>query len=404
MIDTPISEQGFTGAAVGASATGARTIADLMFADFMFEAAGQIILQASKLRYMSNGQMNAPVVIRVGAGALRSAGPHHSGTYHPVWAHIPGLIVAMPATPADAKGLMKTALRAADPVIMLEPKALFAMKGEVPEGEHLVPFGVARIARAGTDLTIVSAGQLVHRALEAAETLAGEGISVEVVDLRTIMPLDVDTVAASVWKTHRLLIVDEGYAMCGIGAELGQAMNELAFDALDAPVARLHTEPVVHPLAPALERAILVDADKIAAAARAVVAGLPPVPGHWRNPGGVAAQAPAVVVPAPAPAAPAPAASAASAVTASEPEAAAVDGEPIVMPFGDLTVSEGKVVRWAKAVGDPVKAGELVAEIETDKAVVEIEAPVAGVLAAIAAPEGTVVKMGGRIGIVRPAG
>jgi len=400
MVDTPISEQGFTGAAVGASATGARTIADLMFADFMFEAAGQIILQASKLRYMSNGQMNAPVVIRVGAGALRSAGPHHSGTYHPVWAHIPGLIVAMPATPADAKGLMKTALRAADPVIMLESKALFSTKGEVPEGEHLVPFGVARIARAGTDLTIVSAGQLVHRALEAAEALAGEGISAEVVDLRTIMPLDVDTVAASVRKTHRLLIVDEGYAMCGIGAELGQAMNELAFDELDAPVARLHTEPVVHPLAPALERAILVDADKIAAAARAVVAGLPPVPGHWRNPGSVAAEAPVAMVAAPVPAAPAPAAPAAATAAA---EAEAVDGEPIVMPFGDLTVSEGKVVRWAKAVGDPVRAGELVAEVETDKAVVEIEAPVAGVLAAIAAPEGTVVKMGGRIGVVRPA-
>ncbi len=172
MVDTPISEQGFTGAAIGASATGARTIADLMFADFLFEAAGQIVLQAAKLRYMSNGQMNAPVVIRVGAGAVRSAGPHHSGMYHPVWAHIPGLIVCMPATPADAKGLMKSALRAADPVIMLETKALFATKGEVPTGEHFVPFGVARIARAGTDLTIAAAGQLVHRALEAAETLA----------------------------------------------------------------------------------------------------------------------------------------------------------------------------------------------------------------------------------------
>ena len=173
MIDTPISEQGFTGAALGASATGARTIADLMFADFMFEAAGQIILQAAKLRYMSNGQMNAPMVIRVGAGAIRSAGPHHSGTYHPIWAHIPGLIVCMPSTPADAKGLMKTALRASDPVIILESKMLFASKGEVPEGDHLVPFGVARIARGGTRPDHRSAGQLVHRALEAAEILAG---------------------------------------------------------------------------------------------------------------------------------------------------------------------------------------------------------------------------------------
>jgi 2-oxoisovalerate dehydrogenase E1 component len=392
MVDTPISEQGFTGAALGASATGARTIADLMFADFMFEAAGQIILQAAKLRYMSNGQMNAPMVIRVGAGALRSAGPHHSGTYHTIWAHIPGLIVAMPATPADAKGLMKTALRAFDPVIIMEPKALFASKGEVPEGDHFVPFGVARIARAGSSLTIASAGALVQRVLDAANTLAAEGIDCEVIDLRTIMPLDVDTVAASVRKTHRLLIVDEGYAMCGIGAELGQAMNELVFDELDAPVARLHTDPVVHPLAPALERAMLVDANRIAAVARGVIAGKPPVPWHWRNASGMA---PAVSAP-----------SATPSVPKSSPELPKVaelsEGEPITMPFGDLTISEGKVVRWAKAEGDAVAAGELVAEVETDKAVVEIEAPVAGVLARILAPEGTVVKMGGQLGAVRP--
>ena len=283
MVDTPISEQAFTAAAIGASATGARTIADLMFSDFLFEAAGQIVLQASKLRYMSNGQMNTPVVLRVGAGALRSAGPHHSGTYHPVWAHIPGLIVAMPSTPADAKGLMKTALRAGDPVVMLETKALFANKGEVPVAEHFVPFGVARIGRTGTDLTIVSAGQLLHRSLEAADALAEDGISCEVVDLRTILPLDVDTVVASVRKTHRLLVVDEGYAMCGVGAELGQAVNELAFNDLDAPVGRLHTEAFAHPFAPVLEAAMLVDAAKIVQAARAVIAGRPPVAAHWRN-------------------------------------------------------------------------------------------------------------------------
>ncbi len=172
MIDTPISEQGFTSAALGASATGARTIADLMFADFLFEAAGQIVLQAAKLRYMSNGQMNAPIVIRVGMGAVRSAGPHHSGAYYPMWAHVPGLIVCVPSNPADAKGLMKTALRASDPVLMLESKTLFSAKGEVPDGEHLVPFGVARIARSGTDLTIATAGQLVQHALQAADTLA----------------------------------------------------------------------------------------------------------------------------------------------------------------------------------------------------------------------------------------
>ncbi len=281
MIDTPISELGFTGAALGASATGLRCIADLMFADFLFEAAGQIVLQAAKLRYMSNGQMAAPMVIRVGAGAVRSAGPHHSGTYHPVWAHIPGLIVCMPATPADAKGLMKTALRAGDPVIMLESKALFATSGKVPEGEHLVPFGLARIARPGRDLTIASAGQLVHRVLEAAETLARDGIECEVIDLRTIQPLDVETVVESVRRTHRLLVVDEGWSAFGVGAELGQSVQERAFDELDAPIARLHTEPVTHPFGPPLERAMLVDAERIVVTARAVIAGEAPPPRRW---------------------------------------------------------------------------------------------------------------------------
>lgn len=390
MVDTPISEQGFTAAAIGASATGARTVADLMFADFMFEAAGQIILQAARLRYMSNGQMSAPVVVRAGAGAVRSAGPHHSGAYHPIFAHVPGLIVAVPSNPADAKGLMKTALRASDPVIMLESKALFASKGEVPEGEHLVPFGVARIAREGRDLTIVSAGQLLIRSLEAAEALAADGIDCEVIDLRTIMPLDGPSIVASVRKTHRLLIVDEGYAMCGVGAELAQAMNELAFDELDAPVGRLHTEAVPHPLAPALERAMIVDAQKIAAAARSVMAGVPPVSHHWHNVAGAGAPLPASVSFAPVSDRPRP--------------HETLDGEPITMPFGDLTVSEGKIVRWAKEVGDIVAAGELVAEIETDKAVIEIEAPVAGVLSRIFEPVGAVVPMGGQIGLLRKQG
>ncbi len=389
MVDTPISEQGFTGAALGASVTGSRTVADLMFADFLFEAAGQIVLQASKLRYMSNGQMNAPVVLRVGSGALRSAGPHHSGSYHPMWGNVPGLIVCMPSTPADAKGMMKTALRASDPVIMLEPKALFSSKGEVPEGDHLVPFGVARIARAGRDVTIVSAGQLVHRSLAAAETLAADGIEVELIDLRTIMPLDVTTIAASVAKTHRLLVVDEGFGAFGVGAEIAQSMNELAFDDLDGPVGRLHTDPQSHPFAPALERAMLVDADKIVAAVRSVIDGRAPVPNHWRSVGIGDAR----------PAAPFASKVAPPTAMAAAPDPA--DGEAIVMPFGDLTVSEGKVVAWLKAQGDRVKSGEIVAEIETDKAVVEIEAPVEGVLARIEQPNGAVVPMGGRIGFVR---
>jgi 2-oxoisovalerate dehydrogenase E1 component len=306
---------------------------------------------------------------------------------------MPGLIVCMPSTPADAKGLMKTALRAGDPVMMLEPKALFASKGEVPTGEHLVPFGLARIARPGRDITIVAAGQIVHRALEAAEVLASDGIEAEVIDLRTIMPLDVDTVAASVARTHRLLVADEGYGPFGVGAEIAQAVNELAFDELDAPVGRVHTEAMSHPLAPALERAMIVDAPRIVAAARGLIGGRPPVSRHWRGIGAGSMQAPAV-----APAAP-PALKPAQVPTAAKPPAAG-EGEAITMPFGDLTVSEGKVVRWLKAPGEAVAAGEVVAEIETDKAVVEIEAPVAGRLGAIEQDVGAVVPMGGRIGAV----
>jgi len=390
MVDTPISEQGFTAAAVGASATGARTVSDLMFADFAFETAGQIFLQAAKLRYMTSGLMSAPMVVRVGAGALRSSGPHHSGIYHPVFAHMPGLIVCVPSTPADAKGLMKTALRAGDPVIMLEPKALFASKGEVPVGEHFVPFGVARIARAGTDITIVAAGQMVQRTLEAAEALAADGIEAEVIDPRTIMPLDIDTIVASVRKTHRLLIVDEAWAMCGLGGEIAQAINELAFDELDAPPGRLHTAPTSHPFAPVLERAMLVDVARIAQGARDVIAGQPPVPDHWYRVGLKSA-----------PVQSAPPIKAASPTLPPPPPAAAGDDEPVTMPFGDLTVSEGTVIKWLKAIGDAVKEGELIAEIETDKAVVEIEAPITGTLAAIDQPVGAVVPMGGRIGGIK---
>ena len=383
MVDTPISELGFTGAAMGASATGVRVIADLMFADFLFEAAGQIVLQASKLRYMSNGQMNVPMVIRVASGTVRSTGPHHSGTYHPVWGHIPGLIVCMPSTPADAKGLMKTALHAGDPVIIMEPKSLFASRGPVPGGDHFVPFGLARLARPGRDITIVAAGQMVLRALEAADMLAREGIEAEVIDLRTIMPLDVDSVADSVRRTHRLLVVDEGWSAFGVGAELGQAMMELAFDELDAPVARLHTEPTSHPFGPALERAMLVNADRVATVARGVIAGRAPEPTRWRGRGGQMAVFAAIAP-----------------IVTPETHEPSVEGDPVRMPFGDLTVDRGKLVRWLAEDGAAVAKGDVVAEIETDKAVVEIEAPSAGRLRHVVIEAGITVKMGGTIGAV----
>jgi 2-oxoisovalerate dehydrogenase E1 component len=257
-----------------------------------------------------------------------------------------------------------------------------------------VPFALAKVVRPGEDITIVTAGQLLHRVIEAAESLAAEGIECEVIDLRTIIPLDVKTIAESVARTNRLLVVDEGYAMCGIGAEIAQAMNELAYDQLDGPIGRLHTDPLTHPFAPALERAMLVDAPRIMAAARDVIEGRAPVPNHWRS-----ADAEIYGQSRPRRTSPKPPAQAPS-IAGTKPLGPA-DGEPITMPFGDLTVSEGKIVRWVRPEGAELRQGELIAEIETDKAVVEIEAPCAGILARIEQPAGAVVKMGERIGLVR---
>jgi 2-oxoisovalerate dehydrogenase E1 component len=396
MIDTPICELGFTGASIGASATGCRTVDDLMISDLLWEAGSQLVLQAARLRYMSNGQVGVPMVVRSGVGMVKNAGPHHSGSFYPVWAHAPGLIVVVPSSPADAKGLFKTALRASDPVIFLEHKSLLSTKGPVPVGEHLVPFGQANVVREGKDLTILSCGLWLHRSLEAAELLAAEGVSCEVIDLRTIVPLDVETIVASVAKTGRVLVVDEAHAMCGVGAEIAAVLMEHAFDELDAPVGRLHTDAVPHPFSPALEDAVVASTERILAAAKAVLEGRP--------------QAPVRAVAAPLRKADKPQTAAAGASLRSaashpgtrHPPQAAGDGVPLVMPNMDLTITEATVVAWLKQPGDLVVAGEPVVEMETDKAVVPIESPVDGTLSAIVAPAGTVVKLGGRLGTIDP--
>jgi 2-oxoisovalerate dehydrogenase E1 component len=401
MIDTPICELGFTGASIGASATGCRAVADLMLADFLWEAGGQIVLQASKLRYMSNGQVSVPMIVRAGSGTVKNAGPHHSGSYYPVWAHCPGLIVVVPSNPADAKGLFKTALRASDPVIFLEQKTLLSSKGPVPVGEYYIPFGQANIVRQGTDLTIVSCGLWLQRSVAAAEQLAAQGISAEVIDLRTIVPLDVATILTSVKKTGRLLIVDEAYAMCGIGAEISAIVVEEAFDELDAPVGRLHTDPVSHPFAPILEDAVTANAEKIVAAARAVIDGRPP---HQRRPVGIApkAAAPASVISPTGSATPslAPAAPATGATPSAAP--AVVGGVPVIMPNMDLIITEATIVGWFKKIGERVGKGEALLEIETDKAVTQIESPADGVLAEILADKGAVVPLGQQLGTITP--
>ena len=238
--DTPICERGFTNLCTGAAATGSRPVVDFMFIDFLTDAFGDMFNQMAKLQWMSEGRVKMPIVVRGCVGVSPANAAHHSGNYYPFFMHVPGFRVVMPTNPADAKGLMKTSLRSDDPVLYLEHKGLLTLKGPVPDGEHLVPFGKAAIAREGKDLTIVAIAFMVRKALEAAEELAKEGVSAEVIDPRTLAPLDIATILESVHKTGRLLVVDEDFAPCGAAAEIGMQVTEYAFDDLDAPVKRLN--------------------------------------------------------------------------------------------------------------------------------------------------------------------
>ncbi|HWQ83207.1 MAG TPA: alpha-ketoacid dehydrogenase subunit beta [Anaerolineales bacterium] len=268
--DTPISERGFTGLCTGAAVLGARPVVDFMFLDFELDALGEIINQTSRLRWMSNGQVKVPIVIRGGVG-VASTGPHHSSNLFSVFMHIPGLHVVTPVFPADAKGLLKTAIRSDDPVIFLEHKKLMKLKGPVPDGEHLVPFGKAAIVRPGTDVTIVAISYPVVEALSASRLLEADGISAEVIDPRTLAPLDIDTILKSVAKTHRLLVVDEDFAPCGAAAEIATQVMERAFYELDAPVRRLNGAFIPAPYSPPLEAAVVPNAASIAQAVRALI-------------------------------------------------------------------------------------------------------------------------------------
>lgn len=257
--DTPISERGFTTLCTGAAATGARPVVDFMFIDFLADAFGDMFNQMSKLQWMSGGRLKMPIVLRGGVGVAPSNAAHHSGNYYPFFMHVPGFRVVMPTTPADAKGLLKTSIRSDDPVLFLEHKNLLTLKGPVPDGEHLVPFGKAAIAREGKDVTVVGIAFMMRKALEAAEQLAKEGVSVEVIDPRTLAPLDIDTILESVHKTGRLLIVDEDFAPCGVASEIAMQVVERGFDDLDAPVKRLNGLFCPAPYSPALLENIVPD-------------------------------------------------------------------------------------------------------------------------------------------------
>lgn len=239
VIDTPISESAIVGMAVGASSTGMRPVVEIMFMDFIAVCFDQIINQAAKMRYMSGGQMTLPLVIRTQSGAGVNAGPQHSQSLEALLFHIPGIKVVMPSNPYDAKGLLKSAIRDNNPVVFIENKALYGMKGEVPEEEYTIPIGQAKIVKEGNDVTIVALGQMVNKALAAAETLEKNGISPEIIDPRTISPLDKDTIKQSVKKTGRLIIVHEAVKIGGVGAEIAAMVQEEVFDYLDAPIQRV---------------------------------------------------------------------------------------------------------------------------------------------------------------------
>lgn len=255
VIDTPIAEAGMVGTAVGMAMLGMRPVVEMMTMNFSIVAADQIVNHAAKIRYFSGGQVDIPVVIRGPHGAGVQLSAQHSQSFESFYGHFPGLFVVAPATPADAKGLLKTAIRGKDPVIFLESPSLYSMKGEVPDDpDVLVPFGSSRVAREGSDVTIVSFGRMVQLALKVADKLAAEeGIEANVIDLRSIRPLDLDPVIESVRRTHRAVVVQEQWKPFGFGAEISASISDLAFDELDAPVYRVTGADVPMPYARSLE-------------------------------------------------------------------------------------------------------------------------------------------------------
>jgi pyruvate dehydrogenase E1 component beta subunit len=268
VIDAPISEAGFTGIAVGAAMTGMRPVVDIMFGDFLTLAMDQIVNQAAKVHYMSGGKWKVPMVIRATMGAGLRKAAQHSQSLHAWFAHIPGLKVAIPATPYDAKGLLKTAIRDNNPVLFFEHKAMYNLRGHVPVEEYTIPFGVADIKREGQDLTIVAVGRMVHVALEAAERLSELGLEVEVVDPRTLVPLDCETLVQSAKKTGRVIVVDEGYQRYGVTAEIAAVIAEGAFYYLDRPVIRIGALDVPIPFSPPLEDLTVPSVERVMEAAK----------------------------------------------------------------------------------------------------------------------------------------
>ena len=271
VLDMPISELGYVGMGVGAAATGLRPIVELQFSDWITLPSDALINQASKMRYMFGGVLAVPMVLRAPVGGYLAAAGQHSNSFESMFAHIPGLKVVLPSTPYDAKGLLKSAIRDNNTVLFFEHKKLYEIKGPVPQEEYTIPLGKADIKRSGTDVTIVAYALMVRKALAAAEHLAREGISVEVLDLRTVSPLDEEAILNSVKKTQRLVIVQETWRRCSVGAEVAAIVAEQALDYLDVPIVRVTAKDVPIPFSPVLENYVLPQEDDIVAAVRRVM-------------------------------------------------------------------------------------------------------------------------------------
>ena len=273
VIDTPISEPGFMGLAVGAAMTGSRPIVDIMFGDFLFLIMDQLCNQAAKAHYMSGGKLNVPLVVRTNLGATRRSAAQHSQSLHALVSHIPGLKVAMPSSAYEAKGLLKTAIRDDNPVVIFEDKLMYQDKANVPEDEYLIPFGEAAVLQEGNQVTLIGTSSMRQVCEDAARILGNEEISVEIIDPRTLVPLDEKTILNSAKKTGRVVVVDEGHQNFGVTAEIAARISEKAFYYLDAPVIRMGAMDVPVPFSPVLEDLTVPTAEKVASNARKIIAG-----------------------------------------------------------------------------------------------------------------------------------
>jgi pyruvate dehydrogenase E1 component beta subunit len=268
VIDTPIAESGFSGIGIGAAMVGLRPIIEFMTWNFSAVAFDQILNNAAKLRQMSGGQFDCPIVFRGPNASARQVGSQHSHAMEHFYATVPGLKVVAPAFPADAKGLLKAAVRDDDPVLLMESETLYAVKGDIPDGDHVLEIGRAHVVRSGRDVTLAAYSRMTHVALDAAAELEKEGISAEVVDLRSLRPLDEDTLVGSVERTHRMVVVHEGWPYGGVGAEIADRVQRLAFDALDAPILRVTTLDVPMPYSAKLEQACMPQPDRVVLAVK----------------------------------------------------------------------------------------------------------------------------------------